>query len=216
MNSVIIAFGHKARQGKDICVGHILAEYADKYSIKRYGFGDGVKTELYDLLLHPTAPYWDLAHKVPSLPSYLSLPHPREQFVSDEAKVSWVNDNKQAIVLLMQHYGTEYRRAQDPLCWIRKVKEKIEKDSPQIALISDLRFKNEFYFVKSHQGWTVRVERVGFVDPNRDPEHPSEIDLDDILFDYEITCESGDLDTLREDADTVFSMILEKEKALDE
>jgi regulator of RNase E activity RraB len=63
--------------------------------------------------------------------------------------------------------------------------------------------------VKDRKGHTVKVSRKGYIDLSRDPNHISEIALDNFKFDYEISVEEGDLKTLREDAIFVFDAILQ-------
>jgi hypothetical protein len=93
---------------------------------------------------------------------------------------------------------------------VRKLRERIEQEQPQIAVIPDIRFLNEFYFVKAFGGFTVKVTRLGFVDPSRDPNHVSETELDNTKFDFEITCPDGELDELRRDAKEVFDLIIKQ------
>jgi transcriptional regulator with XRE-family HTH domain len=74
----------------------------------------------------------------------------------------WLSDEHKAkFRKLLQFYGTEYRRKDDDNYWVRKLADNIEKEKPQIALLSDMRFPNEFKYVKDHNGFTVRVERDG-------------------------------------------------------
>src|SRR6185437_6768439 len=50
---------------------------------------------------------------------------------------------------LYQFWGSEYRRAQDPFYWIKKLQQHVEARNPRVVIIDDLRFPNEFFFVKS-------------------------------------------------------------------
>jgi hypothetical protein len=59
---------------------------------------------------------------------------------------------------LLQFWGAEYRRAETPDYWVRKLANTIELEKPQIALISDLRFENEMQFVLQY-GEAIRVDR---------------------------------------------------------
>jgi hypothetical protein len=66
-----------------------------------------------------------------------------------------------------------------------------------IALITDLRYRNEAAYVKSVGGFTVNVSRLNrdgslFVAPDRPADHPSEIDLDNYNWDYFIRTRDGD------------------------
>lgn len=61
---------------------------------------------------------------------------------------------------ILQQYGTEYRRAQDPRYWIKIVAEKIATTTSPIV-ISDVRFPNESAFISASGGVLWRVMRPG-------------------------------------------------------
>lgn len=79
---------------------------------------------------------------------------------------------------ILQWWGTEYRRTQDPDYWTKAWSRKIEQfDLEKIhVLIDDVRFINELNTVKSHGGLIVKIERPGFDGANN---HASETSLDD-------------------------------------
>jgi hypothetical protein len=204
-DTTIIGFGHKARHGKDTAVKTVIEKFGGQYDIRRYAFADPLRIEMYDALLSPMHPYWE----IPQFGAdYLKLPHPRNPFASEGEKLAWYEEHRAELGKHPQWYGTEFRRAQDPFYWVKRTKAQIEKDSPQFALISDMRFVNEFMFVKAFKGWTVKVSRHGFVDPTRDPNHPSETALDKALFDFEINVLDGEVEQLKKDAVTVFELII--------
>lgn len=71
---------------------------------------------------------------------------------------------------ILQEYGTEVRRADDPDYWVKKWRALVlALGSPACAV--DVRFPNEADAVRSVGGWVVRVVRPG-VGPLND--HPSE------------------------------------------
>lgn len=78
---------------------------------------------------------------------------------------------------ILQWWGTEYRRAQDPDYWTKAWSRKIEQfDLDQVhVLIDDVRFINELNTIKSHDGLIVKIERPGFDGANN---HASETSLD--------------------------------------
>lgn len=204
---LVIGFGYRARHGKDTAVATLIERYQTVYNIRSYSFAGTLKAEVYDKLLKPMDPAW---YSAPF--NYLKLPHPTGEVTERAAKVQWINDHKEDLGRVLQWYGTEYVRAKDPFHWVRSVRSQIVEEMPQVALISDVRFKNEFLWVKSLPGFMVKVVRLNedgslWLDPTRDPNHPSEVDLDGVRFDFEITCKSGAVDELRQDALTVFDMI---------
>ena len=58
---------------------------------------------------------------------------------------------------LLQKVGLEFRKS-DPLFWIRKVDNIISNSPKENYVITDVRFKNEFEYVKDRGGvvWDVR------------------------------------------------------------
>jgi hypothetical protein len=111
-------------------------------------------------------------------------------------------DNKHRT--LLQFYGTQ-RRAQDPHYWVKKVLTKMRFENPQIALISDVRFYNELNFIKSFNGYAVKVEREQYVDLSPNAGHVSEVELDSFTeWDATLTVLDGEVDQLKKDAVTLF------------
>ncbi len=80
---------------------------------------------------------------------------------------------------ILQWWGTEYRRNQDPdywtKAWGRKVKE-YDLDR-SLILVDDVRFVNELDVIRAHGGLVVRVVRPGFNGAN---DHSSENSLDHV------------------------------------
>jgi hypothetical protein len=77
-----------------------------------------------------------------------------------------------------------------------------EATAPQLAVITDCRFQNEFDRVKAAGGVTARVQRILpdgslYVDPSRPANHPSEIELADAPWDHSFDVPEGRLDLLR-------------------
>lgn len=108
---------------------------------------------------------------------------------------------------LLQWWGTEYRRAQEPTYWVKQWKAGINPKA-DIVLATDMRFTNEAEAVKQVGGFTINVNRLNadgtpFVDPSRDKNHASETQLDGYNFDYRITVKTGDLVLLEEWAITL-------------
>jgi hypothetical protein len=216
--TLLIGFGYKARNGKDTAAKHIIETYGDRYDIRKYAFADQLKTEVYDALENWRDQVWNVAPF-----NYLALPHPIttvEQFnpqVTD--KVAWIDENKTNpdLARLLVWWGTEYRRAQNPFYWVQALRARIEREKPQIALISDMRFKNEFYFIAAFGGYTVKVTRHGFqLNDGRSATHQSEVDLDGIKFHFEIDVLDGEVEQLKRDAETVFDMILDAQNPIKE
>ena len=93
---------------------------------------------------------------------------------------------------LLQALGTEVGRRHDDDRWIRTTYWQISDERPRVAVLADVRFPNEADFVKQLGGTLIKVSRVNtdgspYVVTDRDPNHPSEIALDNYLgWDYTI------------------------------
>ncbi len=89
-------------------------------------------------------------------------------------------DGKTAMTVrrILQWWGTEYRRAQDPDYWTKAWGRKVEGlDLAKMhVLVDDVRFINELQVIKEHGGLVVKIERPGFEGANN---HASETSLDD-------------------------------------
>ena len=79
---------------------------------------------------------------------------------------------------ILQWWGTEYRRAQDPDYWTKAWEKKLQEyDLTQNHIIvDDVRFVNELEVIKNNGGRFVRIIRPGFNGANN---HSSENSLDD-------------------------------------
>ena len=78
---------------------------------------------------------------------------------------------------VLQWWGTEYRRAQDPDYWTRAWQRKVAQyDLQQIhILIDDVRFVNELAVVREVGGKIIKIDRPGFAAGGN---HSSETALD--------------------------------------
>lgn len=200
MKPVIIGVGHKARNGKDTACSHIVKTFGDKYNIAVVPFAAALKEEVNDLdqevyCMENNIPYDNQPDKSDPLCQTKHFKQPK----------------------LLQFYG-QLKKEENPFYWINKVKSAVQ-DLPKdthFVLIPDLRYKTEYLWVRSERGHTVKVTRLGYVDPSRDPNHISEVDLDNVTFDYEINVQDGDVDQLLKDAEEVFSLIYQAENPIHE
>jgi hypothetical protein len=188
--TTIIALGNKARQGKDVVCSAMVKEFSKLYDIRKYGFGVQLKQELNEL------DQFEVCLKA-GIQYDINPPMDDPHCQTKHGKQS----------RLLQWYGA-YKREKDKIYWIKRLDAVIKRDKPQFAIITDMRYQNEFMWVKSHKGHTVKVVRQGFVDLSRDPAHLSEVDLDNVVFDYEINVPEGNVPQLKKDAIEVFNMIV--------
>lgn len=203
MDSLIIAFGYKARHGKDTAVKTIIEARGNEFDVRRYAFADELKREYTNaveaLMRDKGLSAQDAVRELCMDAGVEYEPNPD----MTDPLCPYGKPRK-----LLQWWGTEYRRAQDPYYWVKKLRDRLRLEKPQIALISDLRFKNEKDWVLAESGFTVSVNRHGFDDGSTNPTHISENELDGQKFDYEIHVPDGNLDELKKDALFVFDHII--------
>lgn len=179
IESIIFGFGHRARSGKDTAVAEIVKQRAYLYDVRRYAFADELKREVNACLDAFPAGHRDFRY----------LWDRNYQLVREDGEFvclldyPWVQYEENADMsdplcpygkqrTLLQWWGTEFRRNVNPDYWIKKLAKVLEREKPEIACIADMRFPNEFEFVKQY-GETFRVDR-----PDLPPStHQSEIAL---------------------------------------
>ena len=193
----LIGLGHKARQGKNS-----VANYMKQVNpaIKIFAFADELKLyckEHHDELV----PRWQLRNSTKQLPA-------------------WKDDPIYGCSPILQMVGMEFR-ALDENFWVDKVAEKIVAQQPEAAVITDVRFINEAQWIKENGGFMVEVRRhnadgTQYIDPGRDPNHPSEIALDEYEdWDYIIAVKDGDLKGLKAKSIGVYNLISKPEDYID-
>ena len=188
---LIIGFGHKARQGKDTAASHLQ----ELFECRVVHFADA----LYEECRHATILYKEDT-------SQLYCKTGNEDFFSygrpEKTIAAWIKDNgekrpgipfdadyfyggmKEKDAALLQFWGTEFRRKKFHWnYWIDKVREEIHEHPEDDFLIPDTRFKNEAEMIRKMGGHVWKIDRPGYQVTDRDPNHLSEIDLQDWDFD---------------------------------
>ncbi len=116
---------------------------------------------------------------------------------------------------LLQWWGTDYVRAQDPTFWVNTVVRlaKVIDGLFDFAVIDDCRFENELTCWDGFESYTVRVERPGHESAltAEQRSHPSETGLDG--YDFKIRLSAMDWAGLVEQVDTVLLPLLLTAKA---
>jgi len=84
---------------------------------------------------------------------------------------------------LLQLLGEGARKHYGLNIWVDSVEQRIGSGP---IVVTDVRYKNEYAMLRKHEFITIRVKRSNHP-IDRDPNHISEIDLDDVEFDYEIS-----------------------------
>lgn len=175
-----------------------VAEIIDGLTLEVFvtAYAEPLKIEVFDVIQgNLPAPLWIND----AVPECFRDTRPQGEF-GYWMKVDWINQRKAELRHLLQVYGTEYRRSEDELYWIKKMAKLLdsyEADAKRlqmencITVITDVRFDNEAQLVRDRGGHLIRINRGG---PSSDP-HASERRLD--LPDAVEIDNNGSLDDLR-------------------
>ncbi len=215
---IIIGFGFKAKRGKDTAVHAIINARGGEYDIRSYAFADALRKEVHESCVeewknvHPNDYVFDAdpIDVVSVVCSKLGLPVDRNAV--REPGYCFTKQRE-----LYQWWGTEYRRKQNPFYWVNALRKTIEKEDPQIALISDIRFRNEISYIHSFEGYTVKVDRENYKETlsSSQSSHLSETELDNVplkIWDYEMVTQNGDLEGAKQLAVKTFDKIIDSLK----
>jgi len=171
MQTVKIGFGYKARRGKDTACKAIVQRLGGLVNVRQYAFAGELRAEVNAAIFDR----W-----VQDFPNQDFEPQSAVRHLCEWAGVSYdphaphsseYPHGKQR--QLCQWWGTEYRRTQDNDYWVKRLAERIKREAPAFAVISDMRFFNEFEFC-DHR---IRIDRPGFEIADG-THHISEIQLD--------------------------------------
>jgi hypothetical protein len=108
---------------------------------------------------------------------------------------------------LLQWWGTEFRRAQDPDYWTKKLFASIPANL-DIAIVTDVRFQNEADGIRQRGGYNVNIQRLRddgtrFYSSDRPVDHPSETSLDGYDWDFYLKTKGSHIALLGEQAITL-------------
>lgn len=93
----------------------------------------------------------------------------------------FIEGNKEHFRLILQGWGTEFRRQlHGSNYWVKQLDEKIGSSTSQVIVVTDVRFENEADLIHDCDGILIRM-----VAPDKTIDaHPSETALDSHTFDY--------------------------------
>ena len=176
---MIIGLTGLARSGKSTVAKYV----SEEHSFKRLNFKDGLVAEMLD-----------------NLPDVLNELKDTYACTLDEL----FKEKPPTMRALMQNYGTEVRRGDDPDYWVKKWKEQADELAGNIV-VDDVRFINEAKAVTDNGGIIVRVSR-----PDRTEKgysHKSETEQNDIEPDFTIISSTGDLAGLYREIENVIHIL---------
>lgn len=205
---VIIGLGHKGRHGKDTFGSFLHTAIPDSKIIH---FADPLKDEVSQQTTQPLIFRRYYNGKI----HYFFRDHVSTYVIKSSDAVPFIHNifekrqiNEYGYMAekdpeILQFWGTNFRRAQDPDYWVNKLIRIILNSPEKYIIIPDVRFYNEYNYIKEKHGIYIDVKRFNsdgtlYLDPNRDPNHQSEVELDDAEADFVIKADSGDMDTLEQ------------------
>jgi hypothetical protein len=204
IQSIIFGFGFEARSGKDEACRTILEARGYMYNIKKYGFADELKQEVTvaalksggmmnlfsDGLRMEGAGFLQTNGNILALPEWVQ-PEVDPDMTDPLCPLGKFRS-------LLQWWGGEYRRGVDQSYWVSKISERIAKEKPEIALISDVRYRNEIAFVQQY-GEAVKIERPGIPRlTGASAQHPSETELANFEGWDDVITNDGTLEQFKE------------------
>jgi hypothetical protein len=187
INKNIIAIGGNARSGKDTLgknLVYILKEYG--INAKTYSFASQLKQETDEFL-----------KKTLGISAFTE------------------NDNEKNIIRpFLVFWGTEVRRKNDDLVWVKQLEDSLT--SNEVAIITDLRFPNELKWVRDNEGQVIFLSRIledgSLVEPANDYELKNNIKISEEADNNFTWFSSNNDDLLKSLANEVLDSILTEER----
>ena len=160
------------------------AKHLANKGFTRLNFKDALVAELKDN-------FPDLLHQIADVQLYgdvISVAKPK-------VTVDWLFEEKPPLMrALMQNYGTDVRRKDDPNYWVKQWEYAYADLHPTDVVVDDVRFLNEAEAIRKMGGKIIRIVRS---DIQNGGSHVSETEQDQIVPDYTIEVAEGDLEGLR-------------------
>jgi len=174
MKPIVIGIGGKIGAGKDAIGRHLQTHY--NFHVIR--FADDLKEEVLRIMRKTVEEIWKVYYTGSVFEASMMMGNPSEM---DLRKMIW--DEKPPIIRrMLQEWGTELRRNEDPDYWIKLWSAKVRRSLDQGYSVAapDTRFKNELEAVKAFGGRFVRTVRPGSVGGD----HASETEMDAFEADH--------------------------------
>ncbi len=184
---ILLGISGKKQSGKDTCAEMIEEALAgDRFAYVRLAFADALYEEVAEFLIKQKTSILISEGARPVLACSI----PRSLV---EAKVAHIKANKPDYRLLLQWWGTDYRRKSDPDYWIKRWLAKFrELPDNSFVVVPDVRFLNEAECVEKMGGLLARVTRHASEDT-----HASEVELDDYKSFHYNVANTSTLEDLR-------------------
>lgn len=149
---LVVGLNGPAGAGKDTA-----ADYMKQFGFQRLAFADKLKESVYNL--DPIL----LTNWKTSKDAGVELDYIRVSNIVDSYGWDWAKHNIHEVRRLLQREGTEVGRdlyGED--FWVDQIRRQINVASTSLFVITDMRFPNEFDFVKKeNSGYIIRIDRPG-------------------------------------------------------
>jgi len=119
------------------------------------------------------------------------------QYLAENSEIQGRNDMSAVTVRrLLQWWGTEYRRSEDPDYWTRAWQRKVSGFQLDLIhiLVDDVRFMNELDVIRNLGGYFVKIDRPGIAAGGN---HASETSLDAFHDWDEVILNDGSLEEFK-------------------
>lgn len=136
-----------ARSGKDTVAARLVAEH----DFTKYAFADALRVSA--LRLNPIIEAWE---GTGGATVYARLAEIIEREGWERAKDAYPEVRR-----VLQHYGTGIRDFVDSESWVNVVMRNLDRRPDSAAVITDVRFPNEYDAIRRRNGVLVRVIRPG-------------------------------------------------------
>lgn len=194
--TMIVAMSGRKQSGKNVTCSFLRNVYGHDYSVGVYAFADKLKEFCRDYLGIDEKLLWGTD----------------EDKNTKVAHIRWenwpiTNDNYGPMTIreILQQFGTNIMRRMYEDVWVHALLRQVEKDKPELALISDMRFPSETQAVWAKKGYCVRLTRK-----ISDDAHESETALDNTKLDFTIDNANLSLDETLSQAVTLVGNLLKK------
>lgn len=205
MTRTIVGLSGKIGTGKST-----VATYAQKhYGFRLRAYGDFLKEEVAEAFVIPIFMTLTQRGKATLIKDLSPLMDGRS--ISPDAERLLAAHPDATIGRMLQLWGTEFRRAQDPDYWTKRMAAWLAEHPTTDVFIDDVRFLNEAEQILTTQGRLYRLDPYPGWKPTkgRDHTHRSEVELDDYpRFHRRVTPANG-LAKLYTTADELLRLALE-------
>ena len=186
----VIGISGKIGTGKTTLANHLVDKLGEGW--RRLAYGDVMKREVSDKFHVPIKDCYEKKERLWPVGMY---------YRPDKGEGVALRAPYMSIRRLLQWWGTDVRRGQDPDYWVSQMREALRRakiNAIQGVVVDDVRFENEAQLIKDLRGRLIRLNPYGeWVCDPKVAEHESETALDDYTgWDLNVYPGYGELEKL--------------------